>query len=188
MKLSAYARKVGVSCKTALKWYHAGKIKGQQMDTGTILIDEDKPLRAEVTAIYARVSSSENRDNLTSQAERLMGYCTAKGYRIDRVVKEVGSGVNDSRPKFLALLADKAVTRIVVEHKDRATRFGFRYLETLLAQQARVIEVVNVAEDGQEDLLSDLVAIVNSFCARLYGQRRAKRKTERIRAELQAND
>ena len=185
MKLSAYARKVGVSYKTALKWYHAGRIKGQQMDTGTILIDEDKPISLEVTAVYARVSSSEKRDHLASQAERLVGYCMAKGYRIDRVVKEVGSGVNDSRPKFLALLADPTVTRIVVEHKDRATRFGFRYLETL---QARTIEVVNVAENSQADLLADLVAIVYSFCARSYGPRRAKRKTERIRAELQADD
>jgi len=188
MKLSAYARKVGISYKTALKWYHAGKIKGQQMDTGTILIDEKPLVFAESTAVYARVSSSENRDNLKTQAERLVGYCTARGYRIDRVVKEVGSGVNDSRPKFLALLADPTVTRIVVEHKDRATRFGFRYLETLLSQQERSIEVVNMAEDSQTDLLADLVAIVYSFCARLYGQRRAKRKTERITAELQAND
>ena len=66
----------------------------------------------------------------------------------------------------------------MVEHKDRATRFGFRYLEMLLEQQGRRIEVVNLAENGREDLVADLVAIVYSFCARLYGQRRAKRKTE----------
>jgi len=80
------------------------------------------------------------------------------------------------------------VTRIVVEHQDRATRFGFGYLETLLAQQGRVIEVVNLAEDEQQDLLEDLGAVVYSFCARLYGQRRGKRKTERITAELQRED
>ena len=96
------------------------------------------------------------------------------------VVKEVGSGVNDSRPKFLELLADSTITHIVVEHKDRATRFGFRYIETLLEQQGRVIEVVNQAENGREDLITDLVAIVSSFAARLYGQRRAKRKTDVI--------
>lgn len=79
MKLSAYARKVGVSYKTALKWYHAGKIKGQQMATGAILIDEDKPINLEVSVVYARVSSSENGDHLASQAERLVGYCRAKG-------------------------------------------------------------------------------------------------------------
>ena len=138
MKLSQYARKVGVTYKTAYKWYKAGRLKGYQMPTGTIIVEEEQAV-VEKVAIYSRVSSSENRDNLSSQAERLVGYCTAKGYQIHQVVKEVGSGGNDSRPKFLALLADTSITRIVVEHKDRATRFGFRYLETLLAPQGRVI-------------------------------------------------
>ena len=189
MKLSEYARTVGVTYKTAWLWYKAGKLKGYQMDTGTIIIEPDEqPGREEKVVVYARVSRSENRDNLATQAQRLVSYCTAKGYQVQQVVKEVGSGVKDSRPKFLALLADERVTRIVVEHKERATRFGFRYLETLLAQQQRVIEVVNLAENGQAELLSDLVAIVYAFCARLYGPRRAKRQTERIRAALQAHD
>ena len=84
-------------------------------------------------------------------------------------MKEIGSGVNDNRAKFLALLEDQRITRIVVEHKDRATRFGFRYLETLLRGQGRTLEVVNLAENNREDLLADLVSIVYSFAARLYG-------------------
>ena len=104
------------------------------------------------------------------------------------MVKEIASGVNDSRPKLLALLKDRQATRIVVEHKDRLTRFGFRYLETLLEIQGRTIEVVNVAENDKEDLIADLVAIVYSFTARLYGQRRAKRKTKRIVQELQTEE
>ena len=48
-----------------------------------------------------------------------------------QIVKEIASGVNGSCPKMLALLKDQQTTRIVVEHKDRLTRFGFRYLETL---------------------------------------------------------
>ena len=93
-----------------------------------------------------------------------------------------------SRPKLLALLKDTSVTRIVLEHRDRLTRFGFHYLEALLQAQGRTIEVVNLAENDKEDLITDLVAIVYSFTARLYGQRRAKRKTERIAAELQAEE
>ena len=50
--------------------------------------------------------------------------------------------------------------------------------------QSRRIEVINQAENGKEDLVQDFVSIVTSFCARLYGQRRSKRKTERIIAEL----
>ena len=101
------------------------------------------------------------------------------------MVKEVGCGVNDSRPK---LLTDDEADVIVVEHKDRLTRFGYRYIEALLEQQGRRVEVVNLAEDGREELLSDLTAIIYSFCARLYGPRRAKGKTERVTAELAAND
>ena len=118
------------------------------------------------------------------QAERLVAYCAAQGYQVHQVVKEVGSGVNDSCPKFLKLLTDPSSTVIVVEHKDRTTRFGFRYLETLLERQGRRVEVVNLADNGREDVVADLVALVDSFCARLYGQRRAKRKTEAIVREL----
>lgn len=103
-----------------------------------------------------------------------------------KVVKEVGSGVNDARPKLLTLLADTGISLIVVEHQDRLTRFGFRYLDTLLTNHGRAIEVVNQAENGTEDLLADLTAIVYAFCARLYGQRRAKRKTEAIVRALEA--
>lgn len=189
MKLSAYARKVGITCNTAWRWYQAGKIKGYQVDTGTIIITEGEELPVAMkVAVYARVSSSENRSNLNTQAQRLVDYCMAKGWQVHQVVKEVGSGVNDSRKQFLNLLADETITHIVVEHKDRATRFGFHYIETLLEQNGRKIEVVNLAGDGKEDLLDDLVAIIYSFCARLYGQRRAKRKTERITAELETDD
>jgi hypothetical protein len=92
--------------------------------------------------------------------------------------------VNDSRRKLLAILADPTITVIVVEHKDRLTRFGFRYIETLLQVQGRRVEVVNVSENAIEDLMADLVSIIYSFCSRLYGQRRAKRKTEKIVQEL----
>ena len=102
------------------------------------------------------------------------------------MVKEVGSGVNDGRKKLLALLSDVTVTIIVVEHKDRLTRFGCGYIETLLAVQGRRVEVVNATENPVEDLMADLVSIIYSFSARMYGQRRAKRKTEKIVEQLQA--
>jgi predicted site-specific integrase-resolvase len=191
MKLKDYARQQGISYRTAWRWWKAGKLPGHQMDTGTILIEPETPLAGAGqphprAVIYARVSSAENKSNLDSQAERLVAYCTARGYQVAKVVKEVGSGVNDGRPKLLAILEESGIGLIVVEHKDRLTRFGFRYLDTLLKTQGRAIEIVNQAENGTEDLLADLTAIVYSFCARLYGQRRAKRKTEVIVRELEA--
>src|SRR5262245_35766088 len=110
------------------------------MDTGTILLETEPPAASRIsqqTAIYARVSSAENTSNLESQAERLAAYCAARGYQVARVVTEIGSGVNDSRPKLLVLLGDQSIGLIVVEHQDRLTRFGFRYLDTLLKTPGR---------------------------------------------------
>lgn len=191
MKLSDYAKQQGVRYETAWRWFQEGKIKGHRVGAHTIMIDEgieQTSPHIQKVAVYARVSSAENKNNLESQAERLVTYCTAKGYQVAKVVKEIGSGVNDARPKFLALLEDRTITHIVVEHKDRASRFGVRYIDTLLRGQGRVLEVVNSAENGTEDLLADLTSIIYSFCARLYGQRRATRKTETIVKHLQAKD
>ena len=177
--------------RTAFRWWQNGQIKGYQLPSGTIVVTEGEELQTlqhGQVAIYARVSSHEHRANLERQAERLEDYCAARGYQVSKVVKEIGSGVNDNRAKFLALLEDQRITTIVVEHQARATRFGFRYLDTLLRGQGRTLEVVNLAENNREDLLADLVSIVYSFAARLYGQRRAKRKTEAIVKQLQEAD
>jgi len=188
MKLSQYAKQQGISYKTALRWWQAGLIKGYQTATRTIIVTEEVPPEAIVkqkVAIYARVSSREHEALLERQMERMKDYCASKGYQIAVSVKEIASGVNDTRPKLLSLLEDATVTLIVVEHKDRLTRFGFHYLETLLEMQGRKIEVVNLAENGKEDLLQDLTSIIYSFCARLYGQRRAKRQTHTIVEQLE---
>ena len=199
MKLSSYARQIGVSYRTAWRWFKAGKLTGFQADAGTIIVTDPTPEKAQVSApwkvaIYTRVSAAENKANLEGQAKRLQDYCAAKGDQVSAVVKEIGSGVNDTRSKLLKLLTDPIRTLIaacaprsgVVEHKDRLTRFGFNYIEQWLTRsvQDRRIEVVNLAENGKEDLIQDFVSIVTSFCARLYGQRRSKRKTERLIAEL----
>ena len=190
MKLSQFAKQQGISYSTALRWWKAGAIRGYQAPSGTIIVEAlgSVPRPEERVAIYARVSSAEHRENLERQAERLTQYCTVRGYQVVKLVKEVGSGVNDSRPKLLSLLRDPIITRLVVEHQDRLTRFGFRYIETLLEVQGRTIEVVNPADNNREDLLHDLASIVYSICARLYGQRRAKRKAERLVEQLEAKD
>ena len=72
----------------------------------------------------------------------------------------------------------------MVEHKDRLTRFGFNYIEVLLEKSQQRVEVINYIQEEKEDLINDLVSIITSFCARIYGQRRTKRKTEYLIKEL----
>lgn len=130
----------------------------------------DSELRKDtLVCIYCRVSSSENKSNLDSQAERMVAYANARGYKVSKVIKEVGSGLNDNRKKLLELLKDPTADIIIVEHKDRLTRFGFNYLETLLTMQNRKIEVVNQVIDEKEELIADFTSIITSFCARIYG-------------------
>ena len=149
------------------------------------MIVVDEPVKDQTVAVYARVSSSENKNNLERQAQRLIDYANAKGYKVEKVVKEIGSGLNDNRPKLQSLLADKSINLILVEHKDRLTRFGFNYIQTLLANSDRVIEVINNLESPKEDLIADFTSVITSFCARIYGQRRSKRKTEQLIKDLE---
>jgi predicted site-specific integrase-resolvase len=193
MKLSDWAKKMGISYRRAWQMFKDGKLpNAKQLPTGTIVILEEEKTdlfsTQNIVAIYARVSSHENRDNLERQAERLKEYAIAKGYQIKHIVKEIGSGVNDARPKLIGLLNKQDYSILLVEHKDRLTRFGFNYVRLLCEKQGKLIEVVNGAEDEKEDLIHDFVAVIYSFSARLYGLRRAKRKTERIIKEITQNE
>lgn len=184
-KISQYAKKNGVCYRTVWNWVNEGKVRHERNRTGGIVIveEEDKPLN-DAVAIYARVSSSENKDNLARQRERLEDYCAAKGYKVIRVVEEIGSGLNDKRKKLESLLTDYAVKKIVVEHTDRFSRFGMNYIEKLMKMQGREIEAINEQATDKDDLMQDFVSIITSFCARLYGLRRSKRRTEQIIKEL----
>ncbi len=158
-----------------------------QLPTGTVIVEPpgQRVTPPRTVALYARVSNSENQKNLETQAERLTSWCNAQGWSVAKVIKEGGSGITDQRPKFLALLADPKISPIVVEHKDRASRFGVASIQTLLAMQGRELVMVNTADTAEDDLMGDFVAIITSFCARLSGRRRAKRKTEQVLAALQ---
>jgi predicted site-specific integrase-resolvase len=193
IKLSEYAKLHGVTYRTVWNKFKAGKIPNAYKDEfGNILVKienlkENLKLSNKV-AIYARVSSNENKSNLDSQANRLKEYAIAKGYMITHIVKEVGSGVNDNRKKLLKLLQKNDYGILLVEHKDRLTRFGFSYIETLLEDKGIKVEVINEAEDETSDLIQDLISIIYSFSARMYGLRRSKRKTEEIIKCLQEDN
>lgn len=182
-KISTFAKMHGRSYRTIWNWISKGLVKTEKDATGHTWIIEDPENTSKGqpdVVVYARVSSSENKDNLESQAKRLVSYCNARGYKVMKVVKEVGSGLNDSRPKLEKILLDKSIDIIVVEHKDRLARFGLNYIEKLLSLDNRRIEIVNNVDGEKEDLVQDFISIITSFCARIYGNRRSKRATEKL--------
>ena len=193
MKLSEYARRIGVKRHTAYRWFKRGEIPNAVKIPSCKIYVPDEIFETEMKSnnglnvVYARVSSSEQRKtNLETQAERLTQFAIANGWVVDKVIKEVGSGLNDERKKLTELLlSDEPIARIVVEHKDRLTRFGFNYLEILAKKQGFEIIVVNPTVTDQEDLMQDFASIITSFCAQLFSKRKAKRKIEEVIQILQ---
>lgn len=179
MKLSGWARQVGVHPRTAYRWFHAGRlpVAARQLGTGTILVDPPARDAGEV-AVYARVSSADQRADLDRQVARVAEHATTAGLTPSRVVAEVGSALNGKRPKLRRLLADPEVSTVVVEHRDRLARFGVEYVEAALAAHGRDLVVL---DDGEvaDDLVRDMVEVLTSMCARLYGRRSARRRAQR---------
>jgi len=191
--LKQYAYEHGIKYRAAWNRFKAGKIPSAFKDEfGKILLKDTIPDKPFKVVCYARVSSNQNKKNLDSQAKRLVDYANAVGLGVNLVIKEVGSGLNDNRKKLIKLLKDTELTHIIVEHKDRLSRFGFNYLqEWMNSKGVKIIvinEVENEVENDRDDLMQDFVSLVTSFVARLYGLRRSKRKTEKLIQELNSED
>ena len=135
-------------------------------------------------ALYARVSSVDQKSDLERQVQRLRDYAAARGHRVAKEVTEIASGMNDSRPKFLKLLADPSIGTIIVEQRDRGTRFGWNSITTLMEVQGRRIEAV-FPNETKDELVSDFVSIISSMAARIYGRRGSRRKAERMKQCVQ---
>ena len=186
MKLSQFAKQNGITYQTAINWFHKGLIpNSKQLPTGTIIVSETKeqlPQNAKIVT-YARVSNHSRKNELEYQVERLNQYCLAKGYSIYKSYKEIASGMNDNRPQFWKMI-DEEPTLIVIQNKDRLTRFGFNYIERLLDKSNCKIEIIHQDQEDESDLIKDLVSIITSFCCRLYGIRRGQNKSNKIKEVL----
>jgi len=186
IKLSEWAKLHDYTYRGAFGLFQRGKLKNsKKLESGAIVVEilMEQNAKDDFIVVYTRVSSSENKSNLESQAKRVSQFCNAKGWIVKEIVKECASGLNDNRPKLLKILRERKATKIVVEHKDRLTRFGFNYIKTLFPECEIVI--INECLDDKEDLMSDFISIVTSYCARIYGNRVSKRKTEKLIKELQ---
>lgn len=171
----------GIKYRAAWNRYKAGKIPGAYLDEyGRIVVPDPVSELAHVSVVYARVSTHKQKDDLERQAQRMIEFANARGLSVAKVVKEVASGVNDTRPKLTAVLKDDSWGTLVVEHKDRLSRVGFHWFETLLGVQGKTIVVANLAEEHTADLMEDFVAIIYSFAARMYGLRGSKQRARRI--------
>lgn len=185
MRLAAWARRQGISYKTAWRWVKDDvmPVPWQQSPTGTILVDAPMEEKPSAVALYARVSSHDQRGDLDRQLARLSSYAAEHDLHVVEAVAEVGSGLNGKRRKLLRLLSDATIAAVVVEHRDRFARFGSEYLEAALAASGRRLIVVDSSEMN-DDLVQDMISVLTSFCARLYGKRSARNRAISIERAL----
>lgn len=177
VNLKEWALEQGVHPVTAYRWFREGKLPVSARRAGRlILVDPDpKPAVVCKVAAYCRVSSTDQKDDLERQVGRVVAGATGQGLAVDQVVSEVGSGMNGHRRKLTKLLSDPRVTVVVVEHRDRLTRFGFEHLQASMAACGRRIVVLDASETA-DDLVRDVTEVLTSLCARLYGRRSASRR------------
>ena len=190
MNLATWAERNGVARVIAYCWFHAGLLPVPARKVGGLILVGQPTGEAGPgarTAVYARVSSADQKADLDRQVARVTAWATAEQIPVDKVVVEVGSALNGHRREFLALLGDPWVHRIVVEHRDRFCRFGSEYVQAALAAQGRGLVVVDAAE-VDDDLVRDMTEILTSMCARRYGKRAAENRAQRALAAAAAED
>ena len=190
MNLATWAERNGIARVTAYRWFHAGLLPVPAQRVGRLILVDEAAGRAGprgCTAVYARVSSADQRTDLDRQVARVTAWATAQQIPVSKDFAEVGCALNGHRRKFLALLRDPAVMRIVVEHRDRFCRFGSDYVQAALAAQGRELVVVDSAE-VYDDLVRDMTEILTSMCARLYGNRAAQNRARRAITAAAAAD
>jgi putative resolvase len=180
VKLAEWARGNGVHPQTAYRWFREDKmpVTARRLESGTIWVDVAPEKTTGRVVLYARVSSHDQRSDLDRQVARLTSWATLNGHEVGEVVCEVGSGLNGKRPKLRRILSDPSASVVVVEHRDRLAGFGVEHLEAALGAHGRRIVVADSGETN-DDLVRDMIEVLTSMCARLYGRRGARNRAMR---------
>ena len=178
MNLTEWARAQGVHVTTAYRWYREGVLPVPARKVGRLILVSAGTAAVSAlggAGLYARVSSADQKADLDRQVARLSAWAAQAGMPVVRVEAEVGSGMNGARARARRLLADPAAAVIVVEHRDRLGRMNAELVEAALAAHGRRLVVLDDSE-VIDDLARDMIEVLTSFCARLYGRRSARNR------------
>lgn len=179
---SAFAKLVGVTVKSLQRWDRTGRLKALRTDTNrryytdVHLSQVLKTPKAEGRKVaYCRVSSQAQKPDLKNQRRVLEDFCAAKGMANVEFVEEVGGGLNFRRTAFCKLIQDiekREIATLIVAHKDRLCRFGFELIEDICKRHGCELLILNQERmSPEQEMVSDLMAIVHCFSSRLYGLR-----------------
>lgn len=184
VKLSQWAKQQGIAYITAFRWFHKGEIKNQiQTPSGSIFVEVDDEKKEEKIQIYCRVSNRERKDEMEYQVNRLKLFQETNGFKTSKVYKEIASGMNEQRKEMWNMINWKPDV-LIIEHKDRLQRFGYSYIKKIIESHGGRIIIVNPEETKEQDLMKDFAQVIYSFCARMYGMRKAYNKAKEIKKHI----
>lgn len=199
---------LGVSINTLRLWDQEGKLRPTKTlgnhrrykleDIEELCGDVSKKSKSDFirVACYARVSSHEQKQkgDLERQAGRILSYCAEKDYHVVKSYEEVGSGMSDTRSKLqqlFKLVADGKIDKVIVEHKDRLTRFNFNFLSQFFQSHGVEIEWVGEVlgnKSYEQELVEDMLTLMSSFSNKIYGKRSAENRRKKKEAKLAAEN
>lgn len=197
-------RLLNVSKSTLHRWDREGRLTAVRTDGGhrryrqseiESLVGsnetEHKSSDCVVVATYARCSASDqkSRGDIDRQSARLFEHCIKKKYKVEYSIKDIGSGLNDKRKGFVqlcSLVTSGKIDKVVIEHKDRLTRFQYNLIEYFFNNCGVEIELLDSKEHTeQEELVSDMMMLIASFSGKMYSMR--ARENRRKRKEQQTD-
>ena len=138
-----------------------------------------------VVATYARCSTQDQKQHgdLDRQSARIFEYCTKHKYKVEYIIKDIGSGLNDKRKGFVQLCnlaVERKINKVVIEHKDRLTRFQFNLIAFFFKSYGVDIDVVDNKEcSEQEELVNDIMMLLASFNGKYYSLRAQENRKKR---------
>ena len=149
------------------------------LNTSYLIYDEDEQIND--VAIYCRVSSISQKNDLENQIKFCREYLISNGINPTYIFSDIASGMNENRKglnELLSLVYNKKIRTIYITHKDRLTRFGFGYIQNICNSFGVNIEIINLEDEKsfQEELAEDLINIIHHFNMKFYGDRRNKCK------------
>lgn len=195
LNITQAARLLNVTPTTLRNWDKAGKLTtyrttgGHRRYSKEELLDligpEDKEkynnkIKNKIVIGYARVSTSEQREDLKRQEQVIQNYCEKQGYRF-KIISDIGSGINYNKKglqELIELLCTKQVEVLVINYKDRLIRFGYELIEQICDIYNVPIEIINETKEitYEQELVEDVLSIITVYSAKLYGSRSHKNK------------
>ena len=186
--IGEFAKLIGVSNQTLIRWDQSGKLKAIHLESGHRRYTDDhlreiKGIKAnKINVLYCRESTIQQKASLENQEARLKDFCIAQGLKVDLVISDIGSGLNYKRKglqQLITLICSGSVDNLIIHFKDRLVRFGFEMIEQLCREKGVMLIIADSSENHksrQEEFAEDLISIIHYFSMKLYGSRSYKKK------------